>query len=111
MNFSARTVVGAGANLDLDEVGVPKSIAMRMTIPEACTHFNANDLRKRVLRGTDETGGALYVIRKTDGAMIDLNYVSSLTTVAEELQIGDIVERMMVTGDLVVFNRQPSLHK
>lgn len=30
---------------------------------------------------------------------------------SEELKIGDIVERHMEDGDVVLFNRQPSLHK
>ena len=30
---------------------------------------------------------------------------------SEELKIGDIVERHMEDGDMVLFNRQPSLHK
>jgi len=28
-----------------------------------------------------------------------------------DLNIGDVVERHMIQGDLVLFNRQPSLHK
>lgn len=31
--------------------------------------------------------------------------------VAKQLQIGDIVERHIVDGDVVLFNRQPSLHR
>lgn len=30
---------------------------------------------------------------------------------SEDLKIGDIVERHMEDGDVVLFNRQPSLHK
>lgn len=30
---------------------------------------------------------------------------------ANELRFGDIVERHMIDGDIVLFNRQPSLHK
>ena len=30
---------------------------------------------------------------------------------AQKLQIGDLVERHMMDGDIVLFNRQPSLHK
>lgn len=28
-----------------------------------------------------------------------------------DLKVGDVVERHMVDGDIVLFNRQPSLHK
>lgn len=31
--------------------------------------------------------------------------------IAQELRFGDIVERHMIDGDIVLFNRQPSLHK
>ena len=30
---------------------------------------------------------------------------------AQELKFGDIVERHLIDGDVVLFNRQPSLHK
>lgn len=30
---------------------------------------------------------------------------------AQELKFGDIVERHLIDGDIVLFNRQPSLHK
>jgi len=31
--------------------------------------------------------------------------------IAKELKFGDIVERHLIDGDIVLFNRQPSLHK
>ncbi len=31
--------------------------------------------------------------------------------VAGEIAIGDIVERHIINGDIMLFNRQPSLHK
>jgi hypothetical protein len=31
--------------------------------------------------------------------------------IAEGLRIGDVVERHIIDGDIVLFNRQPSLHK
>src|SRR6202021_3458288 len=34
VDFSARTVITGDPNLELDEVGVPKSIAMNLTYPE-----------------------------------------------------------------------------
>jgi RNA polymerase Rpb1, domain 2/RNA polymerase Rpb1, domain 1 len=34
VDFSARTVITGDPNLELDEVGVPKSIAMNLTFPE-----------------------------------------------------------------------------
>lgn len=34
VDFSARTVITGDPNLELDEVGVPRSIAMNLTFPE-----------------------------------------------------------------------------
>lgn len=34
VDFSARTVITGDPNLELDEVGVPKTIAMNLTFPE-----------------------------------------------------------------------------
>lgn len=31
--------------------------------------------------------------------------------IAQELRLGDVVERHLIDGDIVLFNRQPSLHK
>lgn len=31
--------------------------------------------------------------------------------IAQELRFGDVVERHLIDGDIVLFNRQPSLHK
>jgi DNA-directed RNA polymerase III subunit RPC1 len=31
--------------------------------------------------------------------------------IAEELEVGDIVKRHIIDGDIVLFNRQPSLHR
>ena len=96
--------------LALDQVGVPVSIAMRLTYPERVTHFNLWQLHAAVLRGTGELGGALYVERQ-DGERFDLAFVASLQQVAAKLAPGDIVERMLRDNDVVIMNRQPSLHK
>lgn len=40
VDFSARTVITPDPNLELDQLGVPKSIAMTLTIPEVVTPQN-----------------------------------------------------------------------
>jgi len=40
VDFSARTVITGDPNLELDEVGVPRTIAMNLTFPErGLSHF------------------------------------------------------------------------
>lgn len=106
VDFSARTVVSPDPSLELDELGVPISVAMTLTYPEVVTQLNIDYLKRLVERGDDWPGARFYK-SKIDGRLIDLNYVTTKPT----LQYGDIVERHLCDGDYVLFNRQPSLHK
>lgn len=107
VDFSARTVITGDPNLSLDEVGVPRSIARTLTYPEKVTRFNIEKLKTFVANGPTEHPGARYVIRDT-GERIDLRHVKSRDMA---LQYGWIVERHIQDGDVILFNRQPSLHK
>lgn len=107
VDFSARTVITGDPNLSLDEVGVPRSIARTLTYPEKVTRFNIEKLKVFVENGPSEHPGARYVIRDT-GERIDLRHVKSRDMV---LQYGWTVERHIQDGDVILFNRQPSLHK
>ncbi|MEM2739985.1 MAG: DNA-directed RNA polymerase subunit A', partial [Candidatus Bathyarchaeia archaeon] len=109
VDFSARTVISPDPNLEIDEVGVPLEIAMKLTVPEKVTAWNLEELRELVRRGPFDHPGAVYVIRP-DGRRIRLEF-SDREHVAEELQVGYIVERHLKDGDIVLFNRQPSLHR
>ncbi|ODQ79999.1 hypothetical protein BABINDRAFT_36081 [Babjeviella inositovora NRRL Y-12698] len=108
VDFSARTVISGDPNLDLDQVGVPKSIARTLTYPEIVTPYNIHRLTELVRNGPNEHPGAKYVIRDT-GDRIDLRYHKRAGDIA--LQYGWKVERHLMDDDPVLFNRQPSLHK
>ncbi len=108
VDFSARTVITPDPNLSLDELGVPRSIARTMTVPETVTSFNIIRLQQYVSNGPTEHPGARYVIRD-DGMRIDLRFARRSGEVF--LQPGFVVERHLQDGDIVLFNRQPSLHK
>jgi DNA-directed RNA polymerase II subunit RPB1 len=107
VDFSARTVISPDPNLGLDELGVPKSIALTLTIPERVTSYNIAALTRLVRNGPKQHPGARFVIRP-DGQRIDLRF-ARLSDVP--LPIGSVVERHLSDGDVVLFNRQPSLHK
>ncbi|KAL1953335.1 hypothetical protein VTO42DRAFT_2989 [Malbranchea cinnamomea] len=109
VDFSARTVITGDPNLSLDEVGVPKSIAQTLTYPEVVTPYNINKLAKLVDNGPDIHPGARYVIRNT-GERIDLRHHKGGGG-RNFLQYGWKVERHLMDGDVILFNRQPSLHK
>lgn len=108
VDFSARTVITGDPNLSLDEVGVPRSIARTLTYPETVTPYNIHKLHELVRNGPNEHPGAKYVIRDT-GERIDLRHHKRVGEIS--LQYGWKVERHIIDGDFIIFNRQPSLHK
>ena len=110
VDFSARTVITPDPNLDINEVGVPKNIAMRLSVPEKVTAWNIDDVRELVKNGPDKYPGSLYIVRP-DGKRVRLEFVVDREKVAEALEPGFIVERHLRDGDVVMFNRQPSLHR
>ncbi|CAF5034825.1 unnamed protein product, partial [Rotaria sp. Silwood1] len=103
VDFSGRTVITPDPNLSIDQVGVPRSIAQNLTVPEIVTPFNIEWLQELIRRNA-----AKYIIWDT-GDRIDLRFHPKPSDL--HLQCGYIVERHMMDDDLVVFNRQPTLHK
>lgn len=108
VDFSARTVITPDPNLRLHEVGVPYSIAQNLTFPEIVTSYNIDEMQKLVENGPDTYPGAKYVERE-DGLKVSLAYVRNRAEM--QLEVGYKVIRHIRDGDLVLFNRQPSLHK
>ncbi|AEC51049.1 DNA-directed RNA polymerase subunit A' [Pyrococcus sp. NA2] len=109
VNFSARTVISPDPMISINEVGVPIEIAMELTVPEKVTEFNIEKLRKMILNGPDKYPGANYVI-DPEGRRIRI-MESNKENLARMIDIGWTVERHLVDGDIVLFNRQPSLHR
>lgn len=110
VDFSSRTVISPDPNLQIQEVGVPVHVAKILTYPERVFPANLQWLRKLVCNGPDVHPGANYVQQRGLKHKKYLKY-GNREKIAQELKCGDIVERHLVDGDVVLFNRQPSLHK
>ena len=110
VDFSARTVISPDPNLSMNEVGVPEQIAKILTIPERVTEWNIEEMKELVIRGPDRHPGCNYLIR-TDGRRVDLRFVKDRSIIADTIEPSFIVERHLSDGDIVLFNRQPSLHR
>jgi DNA-directed RNA polymerase subunit A' len=112
VDFSARTVISPDPNISINEVGVPLQIATELTIPEKVTIKTRDELKKLVLRGPSSHPGANYIIRP-DGRRKRIPAADEelRQTLSDELDIGYVVERHLKDGDIVLFNRQPSLHR
>ena len=108
-NFSARTVISPDPMIDLNEVGVPEIIAMKLTVPETVTSWNAAYLKEFIKRGPAVYPGSNYIVRP-DGKKKKITDETK-EQLLEEIQPGYVVERHVMNGDIAVFNRQPSLHR
>jgi DNA-directed RNA polymerase II subunit RPB1 len=108
VDYTGRTVITADPNLQIDQVGVPRSIALNLTVPERVTSLNRAELQKLVENGPDVHPGARYIQRE-DGSRVDLRFAPS--TGAITLNPGWTVDRHLRDNDIILFNRQPSLHK
>lgn len=110
VDFSARTVISPDPNLRVDQVGIPLKVAKIMTLPEPVSRYSIDKLRQRVRNGPDVHPGANH-IRLRDGSFVKSLAYGDREAAAKNLRMGDIVERHMEDGDIVLFNRQPSLHR
>ena len=108
VDYSARSVITPDPNLELDELGVPLQIASNLTIPETVNHFNIKRLTTLVENGPMKWPGAKTIIKKQGSIQISIQHSNTENLL---LSIGDIVNRHLLDGDYVLFNRQPSLHK
>ncbi|MBS1262963.1 MAG: DNA-directed RNA polymerase subunit A' [Methanonatronarchaeales archaeon] len=109
VNFSARTVISPDPNISVNEVGVPETIAKELTVTMHLTERNLEIARDTVLRGPDSHPGANYV-RRADGRKQRISD-KNREELAEKLEVGWQVDRHLKDGDVVLFNRQPSLHR
>ena len=107
VNFSARTVVSPDGCISINEVGIPEYIASELTVPIKITDWNLEECKNLV---RSETKPKAVYVTTPDGRrrkITDANKEEIVT----ELAAGWAVERQLKEGDIVLFNRYPSLHR
>ncbi|KAL7068203.1 putative DNA-directed RNA polymerase I largest subunit [Cryptosporidium serpentis] len=124
VNYSARTVIGPDPYLETNEIGIPLMFARNLTIPEYVGTHNVLIMCKLVENGTDHYPGATKL--QLDGTLYDLSrlnisqrisksklLLSSVFTSPNPLiqNSHPIVFRQVIDGDVVLMNRQPTLHR
>jgi DNA-directed RNA polymerase subunit A' len=108
VNYSARTVISPDPYIKINEVGVPFEIAKIITVSESVTTLNLENMKTLIKQGTAYPG-ANYVIRP-DGRKKRITDELK-DELCNEIVPGYKVERHIRDGDIVLFNRHPSLHK
>ncbi len=109
VNFSARTVISPDPNLRIFEVGVPIEIAKELTTTMFVTPRNIAEAKEYVKRGPDNHPGANYIVR-SDGRRVKITD-KNCGELSDLVELGWKVERQIKDADIVLFNRQPSLHR
>ena len=109
VNFSARTVISPDPTLSLNEVGVPERVAREMTQTMNVSERNLDQAKQYVQNGPEGHPGANYV-KRPDGRRLKVTE-KNCEELAEKVGPGWEVNRHLIDGDIVIFNRQPSLHR
>ncbi|MBI4399886.1 DNA-directed RNA polymerase subunit A' [Candidatus Micrarchaeota archaeon] len=107
VNFSARTVISPDPNISINDVGVPQKIAEELTVPIRVTDWNLEQCKKLIL--SNDHPQVVYVIRP-DGKRKKITDKGK-EEIIQSLTPGFMIERQLTDGDVVLFNRQPSLHR
>ncbi|KAK3386921.1 hypothetical protein B0H63DRAFT_430722 [Podospora didyma] len=122
VNFAARSVISPDPNIETNEIGVPPVFAKKLTYPEPVTSHNFKDLQQAVINGIDKWPGAA-AIENENGQIVNLRNKSLEDRVALANQLlapsennfsgmrNKKVHRHLTNGDVVLMNRQPTLHK
>ncbi|XP_052730240.1 DNA-directed RNA polymerase I subunit 1 isoform X2 [Vigna angularis] len=127
VNFACRSVISPDPYLAVNEIGIPPYFAIRLSYPERVTPWNAMKLRNAILNGPDSHPGATHYSDKQATvklqrspkllAMISRKLPSSRGVILDQGKISDqefegkVVYRHLKDGDVVLVNRQPTLHK
>ncbi|XP_016183592.1 DNA-directed RNA polymerase I subunit 1 [Arachis ipaensis] len=127
VNFACRSVISPDPYLAVNEIGIPPYFALRLTYPERVTPWNVMKLRNAILNGPEIHPGATHYGDKSSivklppkGKLLALTsrkLPSSRGVIMHNGKIcdqefeGKIVYRHLKDGDVVLVNRQPTLHK
>ncbi|KAH9426402.1 DNA-directed RNA polymerase I subunit RPA1 [Dermatophagoides pteronyssinus] len=123
VNFAARSVISPDPYIRADEIGVPLVFATRLSYPQPLTDWNVKQLQEMIINGPNQHPGALSITYE-DGYTVrlkpdDINQRRSIAATLQPpsfhpnqgMQGVKIVNRHLITGDVLLVNRQPTLHK
>ncbi|XP_065855362.1 DNA-directed RNA polymerase I subunit 1 [Euphorbia lathyris] len=127
VNYACRSVISPDPYLAVNEIGIPPCFAVKLTYPERVTPWNATKLRNAVVNGSECHPGATHYVDRLSinklpparKARISISRKlpssrGAVTQSGKSLDCeyeGKIVYRHLQDGDVVLVNRQPTLHK
>lgn len=106
IDYTARTVLGPEPSLKYGQIRVPERMAPFLTQKVRVAPYNID-----LLTGFLRQGKVTHIIPGEGRYRGKRVLVNPKIIATYQLQIGDYVERHLMNGDYVLFNRQPTLHK
>uniref|UniRef100_A0A452TQ21 DNA-directed RNA polymerase subunit n=1 Tax=Ursus maritimus TaxID=29073 RepID=A0A452TQ21_URSMA len=113
VDYAARSVICPDMYINTNEIGIPMVFATKLTYPQPVTPWNVQELRQAVINGPNVHPGASMVINE-DGSRTALSAVdlTQREAVAKQLLTPAMgVCRHVENGDILLRNRQPTLHR
>lgn len=121
VNFAARSVISPDPYIMVDEIGIPTVFATKLSYPQPVTNWNVKKLQEMVINGPNKHPGALSVMHE-DGFVVrlkpdDIGQRRSIAATLHAPSLGQglngikVVNRHLCSGDVLLLNRQPTLHK
>jgi DNA-directed RNA polymerase beta' subunit len=104
--YISRSTISGNMRFPIDVVGVPLAFARTLQVCETVQDYNRARLMPFFLNGRRQYPGCTHVVRRATGEVHD---VAGLRD--GRLEVGDVLYRDVVNGDLAFFNRQPTLER
>ncbi|KAI8982682.1 hypothetical protein BDB01DRAFT_851164 [Pilobolus umbonatus] len=131
VNYAARSVISPDPFIETSEIGIPPVFATKLTYPEPVTAHNIKEMREAVINGPNKWPGATHVQNEDQSidVLADLSIESRIALANSLLApqtthtsngnpyptrtqtINKKVFRHVRNGDMLLLNRQPTLHK
>lgn len=122
VNYAGRSVISPDVYIGTDEIGIPEMFAKKLTYPQPVNAVNFWEMKQLVLNGPDVYPGA-SLVEYGNGNVVRLraNDYESRLAIAKQLLTPEssidsnldikIVHRHLKNNDILLFNRQPTLHR
>lgn len=102
-DFTGRTVLGPNRSISFGEIATPMAMSSVLTVPEIVTIYNF-----QYIQNLSKTGRIDYLCPSSGSfSGRKLKFDNRKHTI----NIGDKVGRFSENGDVIIFNRQPTLHR
>jgi DNA-directed RNA polymerase beta' subunit len=127
VDFSSRDVITADPLLDIDQIGIPYSVAATLTVPEILSSYNFERVMREAQARVDRSDPdimrmpeepQLYLWNAAKTRKVDImkfrgpnNERKLVSDHPYARELGATIDRPLRDGDIVSFNRAPSLHR